>query len=401
MSEEHGAIEGHDKVDALVVGAGPAGLMAADTLAATGRRVVVADAMPSIGRKFLMAGKSGLNLTKSEPLDRFVAAFDPIPPQMEAALRAFGPDEVTAWAEALGTEVFVGSTGRVFPKAMKASPLLRAWSAQLGAHGVELRTRWRWTGWDEAACVFETSACPVRVSSETTVFALGGASWSRLGSTGAWAEPFRNAGVPVAPFRPANVGFRVAWSDHMKPHFGAPVKQSRLIAGEMAGRGEWVVSERGIEGGGIYEISQPLRDGASLHVDLLPDLSLETIARRLAKSRNKSSLANHLRKTLGLSPVSRALLMEWGRPLPTEPEALAQRIKSLPARIDGPLPMDGAISTAGGVAWSALSGFELRARPGTWVAGEMLDWEAPTGGYLITGCLATGRAAALQAIARG
>ena len=376
--------------DAIIVGAGPAGLMAAQVLAETGVRVRVMDAMPSVGRKFLMAGKSGLNLTKAEPVEDFVAAYGPIPDQMRAALLACTPQDVVDWAVDLGQEVFVGSTGRVFPTVMKASPLLRAWLGRLGSQGVQLLTRWRWTGWDGDALRFDTPQGVQTVSAPIIIIATGGASWARLGSDGAWAE-----WMPTVPFKPANMGFRVKWSDHMSRHFGSPVKGVALHAGDCASRGEWVVTSQGIEGGGIYMVSRAMREGAALTIDLLPDRSPNQIRAALAKPRGKDSLTNHLRKTLRLDPVKIALLMEFGRPLP---EDIALLVKSLPISHLGPQPIDEAISTAGGVSFEALDGFQLRA--GVFVAGEALDWEAPTGGYLITGCLATGAAAARQALGR-
>ncbi|RZW08393.1 MAG: TIGR03862 family flavoprotein [Rhodobacteraceae bacterium] len=381
-----------DKCDALVVGAGPAGLAAAERLASAGAKVLVADAMPSVGRKFLMAGKSGLNLTKDEPVDAFLARFAGGPASFTDAVRGFGPADVLEWAEGLGQPVFAGTTGRVFPKAMKASPLLRAWLGRLDRMGVRVATRMRWTGWDGNDWLFETPGGPRRVSPDVAILALGGASWRRLGSDGAWVDILRQHGISLAPFRPSNGGLRVEWSRHMATHFGAPVKATRLIADGTESRGEWVVSSAGMEGGGVYEVSMAVRDGSSLHVDLTPDLSEADIVRRLDRRPAKESLSNRLRKALGLSPVARALVMEWGQPLP-KGALLAERIKRLPVPVAGVMPMDQAISTAGGVDWGALDGYMLRTRPGTFVAGEMLDWEAPTGGYLITGCLATGRAA--------
>ena len=378
-----------DKCEALVIGGGPAGLAAAERLAARGYSVLVAEAMPSVGRKFLMAGKSGLNLTKTEEPEAFLSRFADGSDTLHAAMRDFGPKAVIAWAEGLGQPVFTGSTGRVFPVAMKASPLLRAWLARLAAMGVTVRTRMRWTGWEADAWRFETPDGVRLIRAEAVVLALGGASWRRLGSDGAWAD---GLGLAVAPFKPSNVGLRVDWSAHMAPRFGQPVKAVRLIAGAVESRGEWVIAEGGIEGGGIYEVSMAVRDGAPLFLDLLPDLALDEVMARLARPRGKASLSNHVRKVLGLSPVLRALLMEWGRPLP-EGTALAQRIKALPVPVIGTMPMDRAISTGGGLAWDALDGLMLKDRPGVFAAGEMLDWEAPTGGYLLTACLATGRAA--------
>lgn len=379
--------------DAVVIGAGPGGLMAADMLARGGMQVTIADAMPSVGRKFLMAGKSGLNLTKVEPDADFLAAFSPLPPVMHKALETFGPQDVIAWAEALGQPVFTGSTGRVFPTAMKASPLLRAWLARLADRGVRIRTRWRWDGWDNTDLVFDTPEGRQLQSPHVTVLALGGASWARLGANGLWARHFEGA---VAPFAPANMGFDVAWSDHIAQHFGAPIKSIALHAGDQVTRGECVISKRGVEGGGIYAVSRAMREGAPLTLDLLPDWSEGRVRAALAKPRGKASLSNHLRKVLRLDPVRLALLAEFGRPYPDD---LAALIKALPVRHLGPRPMDEAISTAGGLMFDRLTDdLMLRDRPGVFCAGEMLDWEAPTGGYLITGCLATGRHAGQAAL---
>ncbi|SFR55535.1 hypothetical protein SAMN04488005_2847 [Yoonia tamlensis] len=376
--------------DALVIGAGPAGLMAAEALGKAGFAVTIADAMPSVGRKFLMAGKSGLNLTKMEPMDDFLAAFGAAPPQLRAALADFGPDAVADWAKGLGQPCFAGSTGRLFPVAMKASPLLRAWLARLDGLGVKLRTRWHWQGWQENVAVFDTPAGRQTVSAKVTILALGGASWAKLGSNGAWVQHF--AADDLAPFAPANMGILVDWSDHMQRHFGAPVKAVKLTAGAQETRGECVISARGLEGGGIYMLSRALRTGADLHVDLLPDWPLARVRAALSKPRGKTSLSNHLRKVLKLDPVRIALMSEFGRPFPDD---IAPLIKSLPVAHRGPRPMDEAISTAGGLRFDALTtGFMLRNRPGVFCAGEMLDWEAPTGGYLITACLATGAKAA-------
>ena len=372
-------------MDALVIGAGPAGLMAAEALANAGLRVTVAEAKPSPARKFLMAGKSGLNLTKAEPLETFLAALGPDARTLGPMLRAFGPAEVRTWASGLDQPLFTGSTGRVFPATMKASPLLRAWLARLDSLGVTLRRRWRWEGWDGAQVLMQTPDGPMRLTPTVTVLACGGASWARLGSDGAWA-----ANLPdlTAPFQPANMGFRINWSAHMAAHMGHAVKGVALHAGGAVSRGEFVLTRHGIEGGGIYEVSRQLRDGAPLTVDLMPDLTEETIRERLARPRGKASLGNHLRKTLKLPPVKQALLMEFARPLPDD---MAPLIKALPIAHDGPMPLDQAISTAGGLRWDALDhALMLRNRPGTFAAGEMLDWEAPTGGYLITACLATG-----------
>ncbi len=374
---------------ALVIGAGPAGLMAADVLSQAGLRVIIAEAMPSAGRKFLMAGKSGLNLTKVGPSPE--NTYSPMPAALSTALAEYGAEQVMEWARRLGQEVFTGSTGRVFPVVMKASPLLRAWLHRLGAAGVDLRTRWRWTGWDNGAVLFETPQGQQSLTPDVTVLALGGSSWARLGSDGRWAGLLPG---DVTPFQPANMGFHVDWSPHMAALFGQPVKGVALIAGAQRERGEFIISAKGLEGGGIYAVSRALRDGVPLHLDLTPDISLAEVTARLARPKGKATLSSHLRKTLRIDGVRLALLQEFGRPLT---DNLAAKIKSLPIRIKGPRPMDEAISTAGGVRFDALDGLMLRSHPGTFVAGEMLDWEAPTGGYLITGCLATGRRAGLAA----
>jgi len=389
--------------EALVIGGGPAGLMAAEMLADAGHNVLVADAKPTMGRKLLMAGKSGLNLTKNEPYEPFMAAYGTARPWLEPLLEAFNPSDIQDWAEGMGQTVFTGSSGRVFPDAMKASPLLRAWLGRLATKGVRFENNWRWLGFDGGA-VFETPDGPKTVAAEATVLALGGASWARLGSDGKWADILAKSGVELAPFKPANMGFLVEWSPHMEPHFGAPVKPVGLSFGPHSVRGEIVISRKGVEGGGIYNLSAVLRDGmekggVDMLVDLLPDLPMPALAEKLRRSRGKLSLANFLRKTVGITGVKAALFNENPAARRVDnPFDLAGLLKALPVRLKAPRPIDEAISTAGGVAQAALDeGLMLKALPGVFCAGEMLDWEAPTGGYLLNGCLATGRQAGLMA----
>jgi uncharacterized flavoprotein (TIGR03862 family) len=371
--------------------------MAAGELAVAGRRVVVAEAKPSPARKFLMAGKSGLNITKDEAAAPFTATYRA--EWLAPMLQAFGPAQVQDWCRALGQEVFTGTSRRVFPVAMKGSPLLRAWLARLGSAGVELRTRWRWAGFTGGAFRFETPLGPQLLTPRVTVLALGGASWARLGSDAAWVPWLAARGVEIAPWQPANMGFAVDWSPQMTKFHGAAVKGAllRAIAKRTTPspkaptpvleehRGEFVISAKGLEGGGIYAISRAVRDGARLELDLMADVSVEDLTARLARMKPGESTANRLRK-LGLAPPAAALVMEWakGQPLTT--------LKSLTVQHQGPRPLDEAISVAGGITEAALTdGLELRALPGVFAAGEMLDWEAPTGGYLLTGAWATGR----------
>ena len=380
--------------------------MAAEALTTGGIGVDIYDAMPSVGRKFLMAGKSGLNISHAEDADVFLSRYRG-DERLAEMVRAFGPGKITEWMQGLGIPSHTGPTGRMFPEMMKASPLLRAWLVRLQEQGAVLHQRHRWQGWDATgALMFDTPDGAVTATPDATVLALGGASWKRLGSDGAWASLLAGKGVATAPFGPSNCGFLVDWSDHLKEKFpGDPVKSVRLwtdgVRGRQETRSEFVITERGLESGGIYTLSAALVDSlaqhssATLFVDLLPDMDEGAIAAKLARPRGKQSMANHLRKSVNLSGVKMALLHEaTSGPLPADPAALAQLIKAVPIKITGAAPLDEAISTTGGVAWSALDDqLMLRDMPGVFCAGEMIDWDAPTGGYLITACLATGKAA--------
>jgi uncharacterized flavoprotein (TIGR03862 family) len=385
MTQDHPV----EAVEALVIGAGPAGLMAAEQLGRAGVQVVIVDAMPSPARKFLMAGKSGLNLTKSEDIDDFLSHFSPCPPALKTALEAFGPTEVSAWAESLGQPVFAGSTGRVFPKTMKASPLLRAWLARLDGYGVAIRRRWRLIGFDQGVALFDTPDGERRIQAKTRVLAMGGASWARLGSNGAWAASM--SPTRLAPFEPANAALSLSWSSHMERHFGGAVKGVSLCCGPYRSRGEFVISKRGLEGGGIYSVSRGVREGHEMYVDLLPNMPLEIVKSTLKRRKPKETVVNFLRKSLRLTPEKIALVMEFARPLPPD---LAPVLKGLKIAGAALRPMDEAISTAGGLRFAGLSEtLELADMPNVFACGEMLDWEAPTGGYLLTACLATGKLA--------
>ncbi|MGX1740249.1 NAD(P)/FAD-dependent oxidoreductase [Bosea sp. NPDC055353] len=391
--------------DIAIIGAGPAGLIAAERLAGAGHRVAIYERMASPARKFLLAGRGGLNLTHSEPFDALLRRYREADGWLEPALRAFPPQALRDWADGLGAETFVGSSGRVFPRAMKASPLLRAWLRRLEGLGVTLATGRLWSGWDaDGALIFRVAGDDTEtVRPDATVLALGGASWPRLGSDGGWVSLLAARGVAVSPLRPANGGFAVAWSPQMKERFaGQPLKRIVIRhAGEQAA-GEAMIDAEGIEGGVIYALSAPIREAirrdgaATIAVDLRPDLSAPELAARLTKRRKGETLSNHLRKAGGLSPVAIALLRDAsGGKLPDAPDALAMLIKAAALRLEAPMPIVRAISTAGGIARDEVdAGFMLKRLPGLFVAGEMLDWEAPTGGYLLQASFATGMAAA-------
>lgn len=391
-----------EKKRAAVIGGGPAGLMAAEELLAAGHAVDLFDATPSLGRKFLMAGKSGLNITHSEPYEAFATRFGAASPFLRSALDALMPEDIRRWAAGLGVETFVGSSGRVFPTDFKAAPLLRAWLKRLRAAGLVTHVRHRWRGWSTANELrFETPSGETLADADAVVLALGGASWPELGSDAGWTAMLAAHGVALHPFRPVNCGFDVAWSEHFRTRFaGAPVKPVALSFHGMEQRGEFVISETGIEGSGVYALSAALRDAieaegeATLMLDLAPDRTAERLARDLGRPRGKASLASHLRKTAHIEGVKAGLLRECLAPEAlAEPEKLAA-IKALPLRLLRPRPIAEAISSAGGVAFAELDPhFMLRKLPGVFCAGEMLDWEAPTGGYLLTACMATGRAA--------
>jgi uncharacterized flavoprotein (TIGR03862 family) len=392
------------KKSCAVIGGGPAGLMAAEQLAQAGIAVTVYDAMLSPGRKFLMAGRGGLNLTHSEDLPQFLSRYREAEPHLRRAIEAFPPRLLRDFSAELGQETFIGSSGRVFPKAMKASPLLRAWLRRLDAAGVRIATRHRWTGWDAAgALLFTTPEGERGVTADAVVLALGGASWPRLGSDGGWVELLRQQGIEVRELRPANCGFLSEWSDLFRDRFeGAPLKRGALSFGGEVVRGEIVITKTGLEGGAVYALSPSLREAidksgeATLSVDLMPDMTSDDLARRLAYPRGKNSLANYLRKVLSLSPVAIGLAQEGaqGKLATFAADRLAAALKNVPIRLTGAAPIVRAISSAGGVPFDEIDDhFMLRKKPGMFVAGEMLDWEAPTGGYLLQACFATGYAA--------
>ncbi|MFM2044218.1 MAG: hypothetical protein RLY86_2794 [Pseudomonadota bacterium] len=387
-----------------VIGGGPAGLMAAEVLSARGSRVDVFDAMPSVGRKFLMAGRGGLNITHSEPIDRFLGRYGSARSFFDPLLARFSPTDLRAWCEGLGVPTFVGSSGRVFPRTFKASVLLRAWLKRLEGQGVRIHTRHRWTGWDRVGdLAFDTPAGPVAIAADATVLALGGASWPRLGSDGGWAPLLAARGIALSPFRPSNSGFDVAWS----PGFidraeGEPLKRIALTIGTRTVKGELVVTRAGLEGGALYALSAPLRDAiladgaVTVSLDLKPDLTEAQVAGKLGRASAGESLPNRLRKALTLGPPAGALIREFAPAADLgTPGRLARMVKALPVVLTGVRGLDRAISSAGGIRLDELDGNLMLTRlPGVFCCGEMLDWEAPTGGYLLQGCFASGIAVA-------
>lgn len=397
-----------------IIGAGPAGLAAAEVLSAAGACVAVYDRMPSAARKFLMAGRGGLNLTHSEPLPGFLDRYGTAAARLAPAIAAFPPDALRAWAAGLGEATFTGSSGRVFPKSFKASPLLRAWLARLGAQGVAFHPRHAFTGFTpDGALRLATPEGERAVRADAVLLALGGASWPRLGADGGWVPLLRGLGVPVADFVPANMGVVIAWTDVFRTRFaGTPLKRIAVSFGGRTVRGEAIVTTAGLEGGAIYALSGALRAAlahgpATLTVDLRPDLDAPALAHRLAAGPASASVSTLLRKAAGLSPVAAGLLREADSALPGrgDPEALARRIKAVPLTVTGHQGLERAISSAGGIGWEAIGpDYALTTLPASlppvFAAGEMLDWEAPTGGYLLQACLATGRAAAQGMLAR-
>lgn len=391
------------KKSVAIIGGGPAGLMAAEHLAGKGHAVTIYDAMPTVGRKFLLAGKSGLNITHAEDYARFVTRYGAANDRLRSVLDLMTPEAIRVWADDLGTETFVGSSGRVFPKVMKASPLLRAWLKRLEATGVTILTRHRWTGFDGDALLFETPEGQKHVIADATLLALGGASWPKLGSDAAWVPLLEAEGVDITQLRPANCGFDCDFSESFNTRFsGQPVKSVKATSAAGTTQGEFVISKGGIEGSLIYAHAAALRDAldrdghAELILDLTPGRTTEKLATDIARQDRKASFSTRLKKAANLDGVKIALIRE------VTPEAnrldlteLAKRIKALPLAVKRPRPIAEAISTAGGVSLNAIDAhFMLTSRPGTFVAGEMLDWEAPTGGYLLTACFATGIAAA-------
>ncbi len=397
-----------------VIGGGPAGLMAAEVISARGVRVDLYDSMPSVGRKFLMAGKGGLNITHSDPFEQFVSRYGKRRAQIEPLLKTFGPNELRQWVHGFGIETFVGTSGRVFPEGMKASPLLRAWLKRLSASGVNFHLRHRWTGWlpstsaagDGGLSVlrFATPEGEKAIQPEATVLALGGGSWSRLGSDGDWVPWLERAGVRVEPLKPSNCGFDVGWSPHFRERFeGQPVKSVVLSFGQFRQQGEFIVTKEGLEGSLIYAASALIREEiyargkAVISLDMTPGRSQEWLIEKLSKPRGSRTMASHLEKTVGIKGVKAGLLREFvAKEDLSNVERMASFIKALPIPLIAPRPLDEAISSAGGVMFESLNEhLMIRSQPGVFCAGEMLDWEAPTGGYLITACIASGYTAGM------
>ncbi len=403
----------HSPVDgrsAVVIGGGPAGLIAAERLAVAGLGVTLYEQRRSVGRTFLLAGRGGLNITHSEPFDLFLTHYTDRADRLRGALERFGPAELRAWCDGLGEPTFEGSSGRVFPKSFRATPLLRAWLARLGDLGVRIRTGHRWDGWTDAgaALLRDPTGTAIEAPADVTVIALGGASWPRVGSDGGWVSAFERASIDVRPLRPANVGVRVVWSgDFVERFAGTPLKNVAVTVGSTTVRGDPIVTTTGLEGGPVYAVGRAVRDlldsegRAALVIDLHPDLSADRLADRLARRRAKDSVTTWLRRSAGIHPVGVALIREaTGNELPRDVRDMAALVKAVALSVVGTMPIDRAISTAGGVAFDEIDDrFMLRRRPGTFVAGEMLDWEAPTGGYLLQASFATGVAAAEGAIA--
>lgn len=397
---------------AAVVGGGPAGLIAAEVLARAGVAVTVYDQMPSLGRKFLLAGRGGLNLTHSEELPQFLSRYGDIDPLLREAIEAFPPSALRAWSDSMGQATFVGSSGRVFPTTLKTSPLLRTWLLRLGNLGVKTKLRHRWAGWDDDGNLrFVVDGNDVSVVPDVIVLALGGASWAKLGSDGRWAEILAGQKVAMSPLLPTNCGFTAAWSDVLRGFEGHPLKRISMSFAGRTVRGEAMITRDGLEGGAVYTLSSPIRDAINKHgettvtIDLLPDVALAKLGERLSAARGKQSLSNFLRKATHLSPAALSLVREAALAKGLTLAALSGRdiaalIKSVPVRLTGVAPIATAISTAGGIRFSELDErFMLKRYPGIFIAGEMLDWEAPTGGYLLQATFATGVAAARGAVA--